>query len=1128
MKTLRKFFAAPHFDDVRLDHHARALNAILLMLAGLLVGVAALNFVLGSTEFKLPVFLFVLILLAASWLLLKSGRLTPVSLGFPAILGAAANLGCYYSGGVTSPFFGLNFLIILMAGFFNNRRTGVIFGALAFLSGVGLYVLEHNQLLPAPFFNFNPVTSFTTQTSILLALSAVVYLEVSFLRRSLDRAGSELHQLKQAETDFSQREERFRALFESTNDAIVIMDFDSKIRDVNRSATEMFGYSREEMLGRPGLTLVEPDEQEIGRRRLDEVVAGRQYPNYERRMIHKDGSRRDVEVHLSLVRGEDGQPAYVQSVLRDITARKEFERELLMRERQYRSLFEHTTDAVFFIGLDGHILQHNQQAAEMLGYGAGELVGRPNSDFILPVEAEDARTRIKLLDRGQQLPIYERHFIRRDGQILLTEVNVSLVHDSEGKASHIQSVVRDITERRAAEDALRESEQKFRAFFESTEDAVYLKDLNGRYTLVNPAAAKIFGRNELDILFQVDADLFEAEDAAKIAAFDQMAMESGLRHNVESTLKIRGDERILLTTRMPYFSEHGGVIGVVGISRDITDQKRSELELREFERRYLALFESNNDGVLIMDMDGNILDISDGAVQMLGYTASEAMGMNIDAFVPPTELTEQREKIALVVSGQRPPIYERLMRTKHGDVFQVEINVGPVFNDSGQPIYMQSLIRDISPRKQVEAERERMVTDLKLRSNQIQTAFEVSKSIGSILDLDLLLGGMIRLIRDRFDFYYVGLFLNDNANEYAVLRAGSGEAGAQMLAAGHKLKIGEESMIGWSVARGAARIALDVGRDAVRFNNPYLPETRSEMALPLLIRGVAIGAISVQSQYPAAFSTEDIAVLQIMADQLAVAIQNARLIEAVRASNEELELRVKDRTAKLEAANQELEAFSYSVSHDLRTPLRAIHGYSNILMEDFADTLSEDARSLLLKVRANALKMGALIDDILEFSRMGRKAIQKQSVEVARILPEIIEDFRTEIEARRIQLKIDPLPLMVADPGLIRQVYANLIGNAVKFTRGCGQVVIHIGFEATSQGNAYFVKDNGVGFNAKYAERLFGVFQRLHRDEDFEGTGVGLAIVHRIILRHGGITWAEGEEGVGAAFYFTMPAGEPG
>jgi PAS domain S-box-containing protein len=229
-------------------------------------------------------------------------------------------------------------------------------------------------------------------------------------------------------------------------------------------------------------------------------------------------------------------------------------------------------------------------------------------------------------------------------------------------------------------------------------------------------------------------------------------------------------------------------------------------------------------------------------------------------------------------------------------------------------------------------------------------------------------------------------------------------------------------------------------------------------------------------------------------------------------------------TAQLEASNQELESFSYSVSHDLRAPLRAIDGYTRILLEDFGDRIDKEGKRIIDVITHNAIKMGQLIDNLLDFSRLGRKELVKLQINTHNLVEPIITDLKRQTADRQLTWNIHPLPPSTGDVNMLKQVWINLLSNAVKYTRNQPQPQIEIGSLPGENGNIFYVKDNGVGFDMQYSSKLFGVFQRLHSEEEFEGTGVGLAIAQRIVDRHGGRIWAEGEPGAGATFFFLIPS----
>ncbi|MGM3308002.1 ATP-binding protein [Anabaena sp. WFMT] len=287
--------------------------------------------------------------------------------------------------------------------------------------------------------------------------------------------------------------------------------------------------------------------------------------------------------------------------------------------------------------------------------------------------------------------------------------------------------------------------------------------------------------------------------------------------------------------------------------------------------------------------------------------------------------------------------------------------------------------------------------------------------------------------------------------------------------------------------------------------------------------GDAIGNLCILDLQPLADMRRLRTILEVFAARAAAELERKRAIEALYELNESLEVRVIQRTAQLQAANKALESFSYSVSHDLRAPLRAIDGFSRMIQEDYSEQLDAEANRYLKVVRDNAKRMGELIDDLLNLSRLDRKEMSKQPVLVNELIQQVLRDLTPEWSGRQIEFAIADLPICQADFSLLTQVWINLLSNAIKYTKYKSIAHIEVGYEVMDGEGVYFIRDNGSGFDMQYADNLFGVFQRLHREQEFEGTGIGLAIVQRIIQRHGGRIWSQAAVDQGATFYFTLP-----
>jgi signal transduction histidine kinase len=444
----------------------------------------------------------------------------------------------------------------------------------------------------------------------------------------------------------------------------------------------------------------------------------------------------------------------------------------------------------------------------------------------------------------------------------------------------------------------------------------------------------------------------------------------------------------------------------------------------------------------------------------------------------------------------------------------------------------------------VAIENARLYETSRARAEQLATLNEIGRSLSTLRDLQGVFENAYQLLSHvlQIDGFYIALY---DASTKTVAYPFLIDEGEVMIEPAKPLIPGSQiektifiqpTLLINRTAEEIKQQELQITADDPRMIGNRSKVTASALMARLQFGDKTIGIISAQSYKLNAYTQDDLDILSGAANQLAIAIENSRLYSElqkelserkraeaeVRELNIDLEARVHQRTAELETANQELASFTYTVSHDLRAPIRGIHGLSHILLEEFGGELSAEALNYLNRIQANARQMGRLIDELLSFTHLGRVPVHKITMDMDKLVQMVIKNLMTA-ETHSVEFVISPLPPAYGDDGLIQQVLTNLIGNALKFTSGTAQARVEIGSSQEKNETIYFIRDNGAGFEMAYAAKLFGVFERLHRQDEFEGTGVGLAIVKRIIDKHGGRIWAEGKINQGATFYFTLP-----
>jgi len=493
--------------------------------------------------------------------------------------------------------------------------------------------------------------------------------------------------------------------------------------------------------------------------------------------------------------------------------------------------------------------------------------------------------------------------------------------------------------------------------------------------------------------------------------------------------------------------------------------------------RLQGLINSTMDAIISIDEEQRIILFNPAAEKMFGCSAADALGSSLDRFIPPEHRAQHREHVrtfeatGVTTRSMNSPGILSALRS-NGERFAIEATISQV--RANEENIFTVIMRDVTERKRTE--------DALLRTQ------ETLRRQATLIDLT----------PDVFT-----VWRTDGTLTY--------------------WNCGAELLYGWTKAEA-------IGKHSHTLFQTRFPQDLKEIDEQLMRTGSWSGElihktkdgreIVVHSKWLAQFDAQG-NVLEVLESNADITARKQAEIQ-IRELNQQLEERVRRRTAELLTANKELEAFSYSVSHDLRGPLRTMDGFSQALLEDHSDGLDEKGRHYVNRIRTAAQRMGQLIDDLLQLSRLSRSEMQMKTVDLSELAAAVIEDLRSREAGRNVEVHISPKLEVRGDPGLLQVALYNLLTNAWKFTSRRKDALIEFGRIANQPSPTFFVRDNGAGFDMQYADHLFNPFQRLHSDEEFKGTGIGLATVQRIIRRHYGRIWAEAAEGQGATFYFEL------
>ncbi|MCA1991135.1 MAG: PAS domain S-box protein [Coleofasciculus sp. S288] len=930
------------------------------------------------------------------------------------------------------------------------------------LLATGLSALLSSYFLQQP--SYTLMLDFAS--SVRLSLFVLEGVLISVLSGALRTSNQ---QLKVSLLKLQSSEERYRRLIDTASEGIWTTDERGRIEYANQQMSEILGYSVAEMLDRSVLDFLDKGIRSEAKSMFERRKQGMKQ-QIDLRLRRKDGLERSAIVSSNPIVSETGEFLGTLAMITDVSDRVAAEEALRQREKNLRLITNSVPVLISYVDSEQCYRFNNRLYEEWFRQPATEVYGKHLQEILGKSAYEQLLPYIEAALSGEKVT-FESQIPYKDAGVRYVSATYVPQFDDQGNVEGFVALVSDISDRKQAEEALQESQELFQSFMDHSPTTAFIKDEEGRYLFFNHTVERNFDIKLVDCIGKTDFDILPAKTAHQLRENDKAVLAADKPIEYLETVEQDGKQQYWMSFKFPLKDRSGRRL-LAGMSVNVTERKRLEDELRDSEARVRRLVDSNMIGIIFADFSGKIAEANDAFLELLGYTQEELLAgqLNWLEMTPSNYLPGDERAIEEIKRTGVCTPFEKEYIHKDGSHVPVLVGIARLQDSQDECV---CFILDLSDRKQAikalreSEERFRHMADtapvLIWMSGTDKLCNYFNKSwldfTGRTLEQELGNGWTQGVHPDDF--------------QYCVDTYTTAFDARQEFRMEYRLKRFD----------GKYRWVLDTG----------IPRFTPD--------GQFLGYIG-----------------------SCIDISDRKQAEAeIRQFNEKLEKRVIERTAQLEAANQELESFSYSVSHDLRAPLRHISGFVDLLHKRASATLDETSLRYLKTIAETTKQAGTLIDNLLSFSRMGRTEMRYTTLNLNQLVCEVKRDFELETNGRAINWRIEELPQVQGDPSMLRLVVYNLLENAVKYTQIRDRAEIKIGSTENESEFVFFVRDNGVGFDMRYVHKLFGVFQRLHSEQEFKGTGIGLANVRRIIHRHGGRTWAEGTVEGGATFYFSLP-----